>query len=86
VLTNPKSHTDLQGPHLRLPSNAVSCIDADQERLGEVKRSKVSSFRVMRPFPAFANSTSRCAGVAPSTEEKAARVASPANKMLFIVS
>lgn len=43
--------TDVQGAHLRLASMAVSCTEADQVRLGDIKRSNVSALSLMIPFP-----------------------------------
>ena len=42
---------------------AVSCTEADQVRLGLVKRSNVSASSLTMPFPASANWTRRCCGV-----------------------
>lgn len=57
-------YTDLQGLQLRFLSMAVRCTEADQVRLGCSKRSNVSASSLILPFPAAANWTRRCCGVA----------------------
>lgn len=47
----------LHGRHLRCGLSAVSWIEADQSRLGDVRRSKLRSLSRMTPFPAAASST-----------------------------
>lgn len=52
--------TYLHGTHLRLGSNAVSWIEADQFRFDVVKRSYVLLSSLIIPFPAVARSMSCC--------------------------
>jgi len=75
--------TNLQGAHLRLVSIAVSCTEADQVRLGDIKRSNVSALSLMLPFPAAANWTRRWCGVA--ARDKGRRK-NHANSNIFIVT
>lgn len=73
----------MQGAHLRLLSMAVSCTEADQVRLGDTKRSKVSVLSLMTPFPAAANCMRRWCGVA--ARDKGKRKIH-ANSNIFIVT
>lgn len=48
----------LHGAHLRCEFSAVNWMEADQVRLGDVRRSNTRSSRRMMPFPAAASCTS----------------------------
>jgi hypothetical protein len=78
------AHAYLQGMHLRFLSSAVSCIEADQSRLGEVIRLNVSVFKGTTPWFSEASLTSFwCAGsVAANTQAGSASKASNGSNMV----